>query len=475
VAATVSVSSSSAAAVLGKLVTLSASVIPATAPGTVTFLDGQEILGSAPLLNGFASLSTASIGVGRRSITARFAGADHSLATSAPISETITTRPGGALSISAISLPFSGFVAQSLLVADLNRDGHPDIVCTNGNGNSFGPNTINVFLNHGDGTFAPAAPYLVGMTASHVAAADVDLDGNPDLLVSTQSGLALLPGNGDGTFGPPSLLMLATDLNTIRIADVNLDGIPDVLVAHTQTAAISVLQGNGDGTFQDPIVTGINFTITDFLIGDFNQDGTPDLAIAGSLPRTVAVLTGAGDGSFSTPIAYHVPAADAILSADVNGDGIADLVTAGNPGGVLLGNANGTFRSAITTPVGSAAIAISDFDGDGIPDVVSTGAGVSIAFGNGDGTYRTPVILYQSPGQNLIAVADFDGDGLADVASTGNGSTPGSPVSIFRGVLAPVLSISVSPSPANASQAVTITVKSNRTDATGTITVIDFL
>src|SRR5947209_5700736 len=86
----------------------------------------------------------------------------------------------------------------------------------------------------------------------------------------------------------------------------------------------------------------------------------------------------------------------AVAVADVNWDGVPDLVVAngaGNDVSVLLGSGNGTFQPARNFATGSypISVAVADLTGDGKPDLVTsnlTGSNVSVLLGNGDGTFQ---------------------------------------------------------------------------------------
>jgi hypothetical protein len=315
-----------------------------------------------------------------------------------------------------------------------------------------------------------------GHGATSIAIADVNGDGILDLAVSNDctetctSGslgvVSILLGNGDGTFQTAvtySSGAQATD--SVAIGDVNGDGIPDLVLTSqcaantacvsTSPGVASVLLGNGNGTFQTAVTynTGAAVAVS-VAIGDVNGDGIPDLVIANQCMLTgqtctgaASVLLGNGGGTFKTPVIYGTGGVDAnwVSIKDVNGDGIPDLVVAngsettasGSPGGigVLLGNGNGTFQTAVAYSSGASqavSVAVADLNGDGIPDLsvannclnIGSGActvdgGVSILLGNGNGTFQTAV-AYDSGGfeATSVAVQDVNGDGVPDLAVT---------------------------------------------------------
>src|SRR5439155_11566577 len=187
---------------------------------------------------------------------------------------------------------------------------------------------------------------------------------------------------------------------------------------------------DGDGTFQ-PAVTyssGGKFAFS-IAIADVNRDGKPDLLIANEYESTanqsngtVAILLGNGDGTFQPALTYRSGGQYAYTAAvaDVNGDGNPDLLVtnqcaigscANGELGVLLGNGDGTFQSAVVTPIpqltGVQQLALADFDGNGTLDIAS--GGDFLLLGNGDGTFQPALILgADGPG---IAVGDFNLDG----------------------------------------------------------------
>jgi hypothetical protein len=166
------------------------------------------------------------------------------------------------------------------------------------------------------------------------------------------------------------------------------------------------------------------------VVADVNADGVPDLLAANSIGG-LGVMLGNGDGTFQSPVVYP-PGCGALAVADLNGDGKLDVAVTVWPQStvtVLFGNGDGTFQPGASYFSGlniALDVAIADVNGDGKKDVLvadcgpngcspgETGA-VGVLLGNGDGSFR-PVATYVGGQPVSIAVGDVNGDGRLDVA-----------------------------------------------------------
>lgn len=258
-------------------------------------------------------------------------------------------------------------------------------------------------------SFLPAVTYDTGgYQASSVAIADVNRDGKADIVVSNCGGcygpprighggsVGVLLGNADGTFQPATTYDSGGTVSIfVAVADLNVDGKPDLVVVNRNSDDIGVLLGNGDGTFQPAVTYGSGSGSPLMVaVSDVNGDGKPDLLVAHfcsgpvNCDGLVGVLLGNGDGSFQSAVTYTSGGlyASAVAVADVNGDRKPDVLvttnvytccTSGGAVGVLLGNGDGTFQPAVTyvsgqlfIPPASARLAVADLNGDGKPDLI---------------------------------------------------------------------------------------------------------
>jgi Bacterial Ig-like domain (group 3)/FG-GAP-like repeat len=384
------------------------------------------------------------------------------------------TDTGNPLLQPAVPYNSGGSLTYAMATADLNGDGISDVVTANFDG------TVGVLLGNGNGTFKNVVSYSgVGNNAVSILIADVNGDHKPDVIVGNMScsGIAqtcvtVMLGNGDGTFKPATGYGSGGNIEiwggliylSMAVGDLNHDGKPDIVVANQcfsstncANGSVGVLLGNGDGTFQ-PLETYSSgaFLAGDVVIADLNNDGRPDLIVTncaklGSADCSghqqigngqVAVLVGNGDGTFQAAKTYSSGATQGawsqVVVADVNKDGIPDLLVANEGGksgngegsvGVLLGKGNGTFAAVAKYDSGSTYadfIAVGDLNGDGHADLaVSNASGtMGILLGNGDGTFR-PVQTYSASvtgGSQTAEFVDVNGDGNLDVAITNSAS-----------------------------------------------------
>lgn len=300
----------------------------------------------------------------------------------------------------------------------------------------------------------PAGASLIGLEKGSVSISDVNGDGDKDILITGQDGefnpdphTKLYLGNSDGTFSEVDAGLTAVEFSSASIADVNGDGNEDLLIAgqtgnFSSEPTANLYLGNGDGTFSeaDAGLTGVQYGSTS--IADVNGDGNEDLLITGrdaDINSTATLYLGNGDGTFSEAGAGLAGVEDGSTSiADVNGDGNQDLlitgsdVNEGNPTATLyLGNGNGTFSKAGADLLGVSAssTSIADVDGDGNQDLLITGrdenldSTITLYFGNGEGTFTEATAGLIGVEEGSTSIADINGDGNKDLLITGDSNT----------------------------------------------------
>jgi hypothetical protein len=227
----------------------------------------------------------------------------------------------------------------SVKAVDFNGDGRPDLVVA-GEASGGEPATVSVLLGNGDGSFQPPLNFDAGGYSIYaIAVADVNRDGKPDVLAPIcldiscdNSAVVVLLGRGDGTLQAAQAYSLGA-VNAVRssiaVGDVNRDGKLDVLVnvctVGACTDAVSVLLGNGDGTFQAAYDIDPGGKLGGIALAKVNAGGKLDLLV--SYSGAVGVLFGNGDGTFKAA-KTTATSSEAKLGAvaDVNGDGKLDLL-----------------------------------------------------------------------------------------------------------------------------------------------------
>jgi CSLREA domain-containing protein len=329
----------------------------------------------------------------------------------APIS-TITT---------AAFSPAVGSLPSAAATADLNADGNLDLIISNRNSG-----TVSVLLGNGDGTFQPQKLFTSLAIPWGIAVGDLNGDGIPDLVIGTlNSGLNIALGNGDGTFTVTNLTQGNCPSSPV-LADVNGDGKLDIIVGNECGSGILVFLGNGNGTFQAPTTVSGSSDIYSLVVADFNGDGILDIAAANRVgSASVDVYKGTGSGNFAAVVHYPALAgAWSVAAGDFNGDGKLDLVVTSSAAAgiaVLLGNGDATFQpeTFVATTGNYYAVRTGDINSDGKQDIVTlTSTTVQAWPGNGDGTFQAPQSMGSAFGIYGLALGDFQTAGGLGVAAT---------------------------------------------------------
>lgn len=321
----------------------------------------------------------------------------------------------------AYSYDSGGTSSQAIATGDFDADGSVDTVVAN----QFS-NTVTVLMGNGDGSLLPAVAYPSGGAyPTSVIAADVDNDAILDLLVAhacdadpCSGGLvSVLLGNGDGTFQVP-LAYTGFNASALEAADVDADGNLDLLVA-SGFFSVNVLLGYGDGSFA-PVVqyAAGGFGVESVTAVDVDGDERLDLVVGNCSPLAsagcgggsampnglIGILKGNGDGTFQNVVTHDAGGKNlrSVKVTDLDHDAHPDLIATtvcGTTGdcsagtlNVLRGETGGGFAPpevlyALTSSLPSAqfpivlsapgALQVQDVNRDGFDDVLA---------GNGDGS-----------------------------------------------------------------------------------------
>ena len=236
-----------------------------------------------------------------------------------------------------------------VVVGDIDRDGHPDIVASE--------DLRGVWILRGRGGFVFAPPVgrkVDALVEEAPVLADVDGDGITDVMVPSLFHTSVIYRKREGTLSAPVTLRALADTTDFAVEDLNHDKIPDIVCTTIEKDGFEVLLGRGGGHFAPPVLYGEAVDPSSIAVDDVNGDGVPDV-VSGvpneSFAPQVIVFAGRGDGTFSTPTIPEdlvgESGTDESVLADANGDGELDFFTTNAVGtvSVLLNHGDGTFET----------------------------------------------------------------------------------------------------------------------------------
>ncbi len=246
---------------------------------------------------GFTPAGTFAVGVNPRWIAAVRAdnNASMDLVVSNRNSNSITVLLNtGNTTFSSATYPV-GAGPRSVTTADLNRDGRFELIVANHDSRNF-----TILANNGQGVYTTSATISVGseLRPEGVVAADLDRDGDADLVLSTSGNtqnFASVFINTAGTLsGPVNYPVLGINPGHVGAIDLDRDSYPEIVTANEDSANISILRNLGNGTFASATLLPVGATPHAMTIADFNRDQIPDIAITAETSNNTTVLLSAG-------------------------------------------------------------------------------------------------------------------------------------------------------------------------------------
>ncbi|OUJ68774.1 FG-GAP-like repeat-containing protein [Hymenobacter crusticola] len=364
-------------------------------------------------------------------------------------------RKAGTTTVSGNSLlftPISGFKPGETITASLARSARSVNTVYLDQAQTF---QFTAATNPSAGLFGGTTEVSVSAKPQSVVAADVDGDGDLDLLTAnyrpdlTASGTVSIRLNkGNGTYTNGQEVSVGAGPYCVKVADTDGDGDLDLLTANAnagEVGTVSVRLNNGTGTFSRGQDVPVGYAPHDIAIGDVNQDGLPDLLAAnyiaaGSNSATVSTVSvrlqnGLREFRLTGPEVPVGPRPTSVVLGDVNNDGNLDLLTANSSSTTVsvrlndgLGNFSGT--QEVTVGFSPHQVVLGDVNNDGNLDLLTanyfdytnpagnfTSSTVGISLNQGAGTFGAAQQVRVGQGTRSLALGDTDGDGDLDVVA----------------------------------------------------------
>jgi FG-GAP-like repeat/IPT/TIG domain/FG-GAP repeat len=325
-----------------------------------------------------------------------------------------------------------------IAIADINGDGKKDVVVIN-----FIIEILINTSTTGNISFATPVHITPGILDG-VAVGDVDGDGRTDIVISRTNSVTVyrnMPTAGNILFY--EIVSYLTSPGSTRVSpaliDLNNDGKPEIIAANSE-GTISVFRNTstpGSISFAGKTDYATGEEPYQVAGGDFDGDGKTDLAVVNYFEDTVSVFRNTGSGSsisFASRVNFQTAGGPhGIAINDLDGDNKPDIAVANNYDSTLSVFRNLSSSGSISFDVKadykiwsgpSSSICVADIDNDGLPDLVTSGSMSSSVTVFKNNIYR-PVITSFTPDNGIVGTSvSISGYNLTTVTSVKFGNTP---------------------------------------------------
>ncbi|MBL8897050.1 MAG: VCBS repeat-containing protein [Planctomycetes bacterium] len=361
-------------------------------------------------------------------------------------------RNNGAGSFGAVQSISTGYELGgpfSLQIVDVTGDQVNDIIgCARLNHSQW-----SVLRGLGSGNFAAPQSFVCGEASRWISAADLDRDGDRDVLITNHGSMTLQVHRNEGGIFPGFTHLDVADSYRCESADIDGDGDLDLVALAVN---IYVFRNNGRGAFTRTSFFPGGGRFRNFQLRDLDGDRLPEILMVKdsiSAPYHFYTCRNLGSGSFAPYQTWTLPNSCGVYvfaTLDFDGDGDLD-VAANETGGcpskpalqiyLLANQGNGTFATPTTMDKlgwGLGDLSAADVDRDGAMDLVGSGLtqfggapvptnGFLVLRGRGFGTFDLPVAYPPAPylQPSLVRAADLDGDGYVELIGAGLGTWGG--------------------------------------------------
>jgi hypothetical protein len=354
------------------------------------------------------------------------------------------TTTGSFTEDTSISLP--RVYLSSVAWSDYDGDGKSDLLLTGWTGR--GKSTISkLYKNTGSGFTEDTSISLPGVSSGSVAWSDYTGDGQPDFLLTGWDNSfnpisKLYKNTGSGFSEDTSISLPGVSSGSVAWSDYTGDGQPDLLLTgDTGSGRISKLYKNtGSGFSEDTSISLPGVYWGSVAWSDYNADGKPDFLLTGDIGSGgISKLYKNTGSGFTEDTSISLPGVgfSSVAWSDYNGDGKPDFLLTGNTSSEAQSSISKLYKNtgsgfsedtSISLPgVQGGSVAWSDYDGDGKPDLLLTGLGhsnrtISKLYKNTGSGFSEDTNIYLPYGvqDGSVAWSDYTGDGKPDFLLTGN-------------------------------------------------------